>query len=300
MGLKFKAPNGVIVQTTRAGTVPATDFIDRNFGTLDLPIAATVEGPDGNKGQGQIVGTYAGSVTYVSSAMQGGTVETIKVVTQEDVDGLAGELRARVESKVSSAIADLVSPGHQLITHTVELSMGFEADRKAGEDGEAVRVKVTGEARAYTYKEADVRDAVNQVVQEWVQNNLPSTVGPILDSGSVQYSPPVVQAVQKGQVMYATSANARVIFSMTPELERQIRDLIKGQKVDRATSLITETYGTYINPLNVQARVLWFGLDKLPDDPARIDVEARNAPSMSAPGSAAPPQGTPDPRSSQP
>lgn len=299
-GLQFKAPNGVTVQTTRAGTVPATDFISQQFGSLSLPIAATVEGPDGNIGQGQMVGVYAGAVSYVNSAMQGGTSETIKVVTQEDIDGLAGELRARVESKVSSAIADLVTPGQQLITQTITLGVGFEADHKAGDDGEAVKVRVTGEARAYTYKEADLQNAVNQAIQEWVENKYAITVGPSLDWGSVQYTPPAVQSVQKGQVVYATSANARVIFSLTPELERQIRDLIKGQKVDRATSLITETYGTYINPLNIQAKVLWFGLDKLPDDPARIDVEARSAPSITAPGSGSPPQGTPDPRSSQP
>lgn|GEM_PF-6663797 len=300
LGLQFKAPNGVIVQTTKSGTVPATDFISQQFGTLKLPIAATVEGPDGNIGEGLIVGSYKGAVSYVSSAMQGGTSETIKVIAQEDIDGLAAELRAKIESRVAGTVDALVPAEQKLITQTVALSVGFEADHKSGEDGEVVRVKVTGDVSAYTYKEADVREAVNQAMQEWVQNNLPSTVGPSLDWGSVQYTPPAVQSVQKGQVVYATSANARVIFSLTPELERQIRDLIKGQKVDRATSLITETYGTYINPLNIQAKVLWFGLDKLPDDPARIDVEARSAPSITAPGSGSPPQGTPDPRSSQP
>jgi hypothetical protein len=300
LGLQFKAPNGVIVQTTKSGTVPATNYISQQFGTLKLPIAATVEGPDGNIGEGQLCCIYAGTLSYINSAMQGGTSETIKVVTQEDIDGLAGELRARVESKVSNAIADLVTPGQQLITQTITLGVGFEADHKAGDDGEAVKVKMTGEARAYMYKEADLQNAVNQAIQEWVENKFAITVGPSLDWGSVQYAPPAVQSVQKGQVVYATSANARVLFSLTPELERQIRDLIKGQKVERATSLITETYGTYINPLNIQASVLWFGLDKLPDDPARIDVEARSAPSITAPGSAPPAQGTPDPRSSQP
>ena len=77
-GAEFKAPNGVTVRTTQGGTVPATIF-GQSFGEMDLPVEAAVEGPDGNIAAGQIRGVYGGALQYSNTALQGGTMETVKV-----------------------------------------------------------------------------------------------------------------------------------------------------------------------------------------------------------------------------
>jgi hypothetical protein len=149
------------------------------------------------------------------------------------------------------------------------------------------------------YRESDLHDAVSQAVLDWVGANVPRTAGPNLDMSSIEYAPPAVQAVDQGRVVYATSATARVTYSLTPDLARQIRDLVKGKDVKQARGLITERYGTYLNPQSVQARVLWFNIDKLPSDPARIDVEPSGGPTGYTP-TIAPTQTAPDPRSTEP
>ncbi|HEX9990726.1 MAG TPA: hypothetical protein VGE45_19895 [Chloroflexia bacterium] len=276
--LQLKAANGVVVQVTQAGTVPATIF-GSTFGTLDLPVAATIDGPDGNIGAGELSGIWNGQLNYYNNAaFQGGTIETIKVVTQEDIDAVVADLRGRAEGRVPSAVQEKVAAGQQLITQTRTLANAtFVADRKAGEDGEMVSVRLTAEARAYVVEESALQDSVMQAVRDWVQENIPTTAGATLDTRSVQFTPPTIQSVEleQGRVVYVTSAEAQVSFSLTPDLANQIRELVKGQEVEQARSLISQSkYGDYVAPLAIEAKVLWFDVGKLPDDPARIEVEA--------------------------
>ncbi len=286
-GLKFKAPNGVFVQTTQSGTVRATDFNSQAFGTLTLPIAATVEGPDGNIGPGQIAGVYADKLNYINSALQGGSMETLKVVTQEDIDALEAQLRSQAGGKVGGAILQMVPQGQILITQSVQLAnVNITGDHKAGEDAESVSVKLTAEAHAYVYKESDVRAAVTQVALDWVRANISSTVGPNLDLNSVQYLPLALQSfdTSAGKVVYTTSANGHVTFTLTNELARQIRDLVKGKEVKQARNLISNRYGDYVNISSIEAKVLWFTIDKLPTDLVRISVESTTGPDVNGSG----------------
>ena len=303
-GLKFKAPNGVFVQTTQSGTVRATDFNPQSFGTLTLPIASTVEGPDGNIGSGQIAGVYADKLNYINSALSGGSLETLKVITQEDIDALTAQLRSQADGKLGGAIAQLVPQGELLITQTVQLTnVTTIPDRKAGDDAELVSVKLTAEAQAYIYKESDVRAAVAQVTLDWVRANITSTVGPNLDLNSVQYEALSLQSfdVEARKVVYSTSASGHVTFTLTNELARQIRDLVKGKEVKQARNLISSRYGGFVNTSSLEAKVLWFSIDKLPADPARITIESTSAPSMNGTSGAKPPSaGVSDPRSGKP
>lgn len=280
-GFGMKATNGVLVQTTEGGTVPAT-AIGGAWGTLDLPVAATVEGPDGNVAAGTISGVWEGQLSFRNNApLKGGTLETIKVVKQEDIDASVAEARARMEERRDAAIYEKVVQGQQLITQTITLDkVAFVADHKAGEDGEAVRVELAGEARAYVFEEAGVRDVVTQGVLDWMMNSEPRETAPSLDRNSIQYAPPTLQSVDlaQGRVIYATSASARVTYSLTSDLASSIRELVKGQNVEQARTLINERYSTYLSASTIRATLLWFNIDKLPDDPARIEVEASGAP----------------------
>jgi hypothetical protein len=273
-GLQFKAPNGVVVQTTQGGTVPPTVF-GVSFGTLDLPIAATVEGPDGNIGAGQISGVYNGVLNYSNSALQGGTLKTVKVITPEDVDGLKAELRSRAEGKLSGMILDMVADDQQIITQTITMvEVKFEPDHQPGQDGDSVQAKLTVEAKAYVFKKSEMRDAVAQAMYDWVQANVPASTGPSLDPASIQFTPPRIRSIEQGRVVYTTSASARVQYSLTPELARQIRELVRGKSIGEARDAIVSAYGRYVAPMSIQAGVLWFGIDWLPSDAQRITVIA--------------------------
>jgi hypothetical protein len=275
IGTQFKGANGVTVQTTQGGSVPPTAFINQSVGTLELPVAATVEGPDGNIASGQVAGTWKGLLDYTNTALQGGTMETVKVIKQEDIDVLAAELRAKAEGEAASAVVGLVGPGQTLITPTISLTNAqfTVLDHKAGDDGESVRVRFTAEAGGYAYEESQMHDSINQAMLDSVQTSIPLTVGPSLDMASVTSGPPVIASTDQGRVVYRTRANGRVTFALTPELASRIRILIKGKRISEASNLILQNYGSYLNPDSIEAKVLWFNLNTLPNDPGRIIVQ---------------------------
>jgi hypothetical protein len=280
-GTIFNGPNGISVQTTQDGTVRPTDFVAQQFGTLDLPIVATVEGPDGNIEAGKIVGTYKGVLTYANYAMQGGSIETVQVVTQEDVDKLTADLKGRVEGRVNGAILEAVAsmPGQKLIAGTIHLdSMTVEANHNGGDDGEAVTVKVTGVAIAYTYDEARMNDAIRQAIYDHVQSTEPANFGPVTDLNSIDFLAPAIHPAQpsgeQGVVLYSTTASARVRYTLTPTLRELILETVKGQSVQEVPNLIArQPFGTYVTVGKIEAKVLWFNLDKLPEDATRIAIQ---------------------------
>ncbi|MFL5734302.1 MAG: baseplate J/gp47 family protein, partial [Chloroflexia bacterium] len=276
-GTQFKASNGVSVQTTQAGTVPPTVF-GQSFGTLDLPIAATIEGPDGNIPAGQVSGIHGGTLNYTNLALQGGSTDTVKVVSQADIDSLVADLRARVEARKAGAMLDMTPAGFQLITQTIELSdVQFQTDRKAKQDGDTVTAHLTSTVQAKVYKDTDMSESITQAVTDVVQSSIPQAAAPSLDLGSVQFSPPVLKSLEPGRALYSTTASGRVSFALTEEMVRQIRDLVHGKDLNQARALINQTYGAYISPDSIDAHVLWFTLDKLPNNPSRINVQPTGA-----------------------
>ncbi|MEO8287892.1 MAG: hypothetical protein ABI670_15795 [Chloroflexota bacterium] len=277
-GTQFKAANGIIVQTTQGATVPATNLLAGTIGRAEVPVEATVDGPDGNIGAGQITGIYGGALEYENSALTGGSIATLKVITQADIDALVSSLNSKIQGEAAGAVALKVQNGEQLITHTISLTnTAYVSDRKAGEDGETVTVTVTGTARAFTYSEEKMDESVSQAITDYVfkSGNVRRDGGPVLDMGSIKHDAPVMASVDEvtGHVTYTTNADALVKRTLTPELARQIRDLVKGQDVAKAQELIEQTYQGILAAQPIQAKVLWFNISKLPDDPTHIVVE---------------------------
>jgi len=277
---QFRAPNGVIAQTTRGVSVPPTNLLGGTIGRADAPLVANVDGPDGNLAAGQLTGVYGGNaLQYTNGAMTGGTLETIKVVTQADIDGLVTSLTSKVQSEVSDAVQRMVQPGQQLITQTVTLTnLQAVPDRKAGEDGETVNVKVTATAKAFVYLESDMDNAIDQAVAQWVSNNIPANAGPNI-WGNIDHDAPEVVSIdnETGRAIYSGNASAMVKFNLTADMDRQIRELVKGQEIAKAQQLIEQTYGGYLDAQSIQAKVLWFNIGKLPSDPAHIVVQLGSA-----------------------
>ena len=281
-GTQFRAANGAIVEVTRGGTVPATVF-GQKFGELTLPVGATVDGPEGNLKEGALAGEWRG-LKYYSSALEGGSLETIKVVTQEDIDGLTAQLQAQAERRLYGAIAEQVGEGQKLITQTVRLAdVAVIADHKAGEDGAEVTERLTSTARAFVFSEREMREAVVDAVVEYVQRTEQPIAGPELVLSTVNFAVPSAQSVAEGRAVYTTRVSGRIAYRLTENLTEAIRALVKGKSIQQARSEILSRYERYVKPANVQAKVLWFNVDRLPTDPARINVLPAGAPSGGGP-----------------
>ena len=134
-GTSFQTAEGVVVQTTQGATVPGTFVLANQIGSRDVPIIATIEGPDGNLPAGKLTGTYKGILSYTNSALQGGSIDTIKTVAQTDIDKLVNDLTTRVQGQVSGAILENVAVGQHLITETIRLDDAkVEKSHNANED----------------------------------------------------------------------------------------------------------------------------------------------------------------------
>ncbi|MDQ3929865.1 MAG: hypothetical protein M3328_12070, partial [Chloroflexota bacterium] len=277
-GMQFKAPNGVVVEVTQGGVLPPTIF-GASFGQVDLQVAATVEGPDGNIPAEQIRGVSDnGAFEWTNrAALQGGGTETLKVVTQQDIDALMSDLNKKVsdQGRALGLLLAQVPPGHELITQTMKFGeVTASSSLNANQDGEAVSVIVTTSVQAFSYNKADVQKAVFDAIRDQV-DMMPDTVGPVLDENSIKYEPPAFQVIDaaQGRVTYSTSASARVNFTVTPTLKEQIRVLVTGKEIVKARNLISERYGEYVNASAIHANVLWLTIDKLPSDSTRITIE---------------------------
>lgn len=296
----FTAANGVTVQVTQGGIVPATVFTPgATVSSLELEVEATVDGPGGNVAAKQLQSTYKG-LTYINpNPIEGGALQTLKVVTQQDIDALVADLNGKAldQGRAMGMLLAQVPQGHELITQTfkfggVESSSSLNADQ----DGEAVSVVLTTTVQAFSYNKGDVQNAVVEAIRDQVAM-MPVTVGPVLDESTIRYEPPTFQALDaaQGRVTYSTSASARVHFTLTPTLKEQIRSLVTGKEIAKARSLISERYGEYVNASAIQANVLWLSIDKLPGDPTRITIaEGTGTAYAPAPSS---PSTRPDPRS---
>ncbi|MEO5953709.1 MAG: hypothetical protein ABIQ44_14695, partial [Chloroflexia bacterium] len=280
-GTTFEVTNGVVVQTTQAGTVNPTNFAAQQFGTLNLPVVTNVEGPDGNIAAGKIQGTYGGVLTYANFEMQGGTLETVKVVTRADIDKLVADLSAKVDAGLVGAILANQGSG-TLITETIH----FEGDKKidaipvADQDGDSVMVKVSAVAVAYTYSKAEMNDSLQKAIYDHVQSNEPANFGPVTDPLSISFTDPVLQLSssqgEQGVITFVSYASASVRYSLTDSLALAIRTLVKGASIKDVPSLVSSSqYGNYVNvPADkIEAKVLWFTLDKLPTDTSRIEIQ---------------------------
>jgi hypothetical protein len=278
-GTTFEAPNGVTVQTTQAATVPGTFVLSNQIGSRDIPISATIEGPDGNLAAGTFIGTYKGALSYTNTQLQGGAIETVHVVAQADIDSLVSSLTTQVQGQVSGAILENVPAGQHLITETIRLQDAkVDKSHNAGDDADSLTVTVSGTARAYTYDEQKMEDSLRQAVYDYIQSNEPSNYGPVTDLAGITFTTPTLVSLngENGVVEFGADASAHVKYTLTTLLAGQIRDLVKGKDIQQARSLITQQYGGYVAAGPISAKLLWFNLDKLPSDPARISIAQAN------------------------
>lgn len=275
-GTQITGKNGVVYKITQGGTLGPSNFLGGNLATLDLSVTATVEGPDGNLPLGQLVGSLGAAQFTNITPIQGGTLETVKVILKEDIDNLAAQLSTRLHERYEGVILGKVG-SETLIRETIDLKNEQRADSAvAGTDGDSVSVKITGVAVAYTYDEISMEGNVRQAVYDSIQNNEPRTYGSVIDPNSIVLTDPILQpstGSEQGVIFYTLTASARVNYSLTDTLAEQIRDRVAGQNIKDVRSIIANQYGTYVSADTVEAKVLWFNLDKLPTDATRIEVQ---------------------------
>ena len=143
----------------------------------------------------------------------------------------------------------------------------------------AVEYRAGQEESLPTYSETQMNDAIRQAVYDHIQSNEPANYGPVTDPNSINFTEPTLQPAggesQQGVIAYVVNASASVKYSLTDSLALALRTLVAGESIKDVPALVSGSqYSSYVNvPADkIEAKVLWFNLDKLPTDPARIEV----------------------------
>ena len=142
-------------------------------------------------------------------------------------------------------------------------------------------MSVSGSIAAYN--PLDVEQAVKTVVAAQGAPSDPLS-DPQLDKSSIEYGPlEMVGSPAGDQVTYRTVTTATVFYNITPEMQAQIRTLVRGKSLADARQAVLNDpdLGKYISDISVKSGVsglLNLQQDRVPDDPARIKVEAAGQP----------------------
>lgn len=245
--------------------------------------AEAVEAGPHTVGVGAVAGTFGNGLRYRNTtSAEGGYMEQIATVAQADVDRLRGELLARLQGKINGAILDQVPKELQVILPTLSVpdsSWKEELDHAVGDDATNLHMTMSVSGSVAAYNPADVEQAVKQVV---AAEGAPSDTmsDPQLDRSSIQYGPlEMVGDAAGDQITYRTVTTATVAYNLTPEMQAQIKELVRGKSVaDARAAVLTDPYlGKYISDITVSSGLsglLNLTQDRVPDDPARIKVQS--------------------------
>lgn len=151
-GTKFTAASGQVFTSTESVTIPefsgsssSCTQAGSSSGKASVPVQAVALGPEYNlAAQAYSVTNYSSKVDGVGSEMSGGTRETVKVVSQEDIDKAKAQLPQVDEASAKLELRKLFTSDQIVIEESYELSHGSEVATPAvGEP--ATRGKITKE-----------------------------------------------------------------------------------------------------------------------------------------------------------
>ncbi|HSE29393.1 MAG TPA: hypothetical protein VLA77_02290 [Candidatus Saccharimonadales bacterium] len=178
-GTKFTATGGQVFVSTQSVTVP--DFTGPSSsctqagsesGKATVSVEATAVGPDYNiAAQAYSISGYSNKVDGVGSAMTGGTKETVKVVSQQDVDKAREQLPKPDDNAAKVELKQLFTADQIVINESFETSKAPEVVApNVGE--QATRAKLSQET---TYKLTGVqRTDVDAILKQTVDAVLQS------------------------------------------------------------------------------------------------------------------------------
>ncbi|MCX7623511.1 MAG: hypothetical protein RMK01_03135 [Thermomicrobium sp.] len=268
-GRQFLGTNGVAYRIVEDTYVPAADpFGSQSFGVADVPVEATVPGPDGNADAGVIAGQLANGILYRNiEPISGGTVRTVRFVTSEDLDRVREAIERELAARVSAALGAALRDGEVLLTGTVRSGVpAIEFAQSVGAEVERVAAhgRLVVEARTYD-PEAMHRSAQEEAARRLAQS---TTNDVVILGNTLEFGEPVQLDNERWQV--EVSAAVRLIPSDT-ELE-QLRNALTGLSVEAATRRVRAVAGVADVAIDLEP-AWWPG--RLPDRPGRIEVVVR-------------------------
>lgn len=257
-GTKFTGAGGQVFASTQAVTIPefsgpASSCTQggSHSGKADVPVQATALGPEYNvTAQAYSVVNYSNEVDGVGGEMSGGTRETVKVVSQEDVDKAKAQLPQVDEPAAKMELHKLFTNDHIVIEESYELSNAAEVVTPAvGE--QAARGKITKETTLTLagLARADVKTILETAVNEALKDK-PGQQAYHYGEQNITF-----QTYQKGE---NNTANSRMVTSASigPKIDTAaLAEQITGKRFGDIQAIITDIPG--VEKADIQLSPFW-------------------------------------------
>ncbi|HEU5381800.1 MAG TPA: baseplate J/gp47 family protein [Ktedonobacteraceae bacterium] len=262
-GFTFTASGGVQVRLTRSTVVPAR--VDGKNGKVSAPGIAVTPGQEGNIPPGALDALCCGGLVIVSNpaAFSGGNdTGVVHLVTQNDLDGVRDELAPALQQKALQQIDGQLA-SNEVRAGTPGYHISVSSDHPVGSQATQVNVTVTVGATVLIYNPQVAGDLARQLLnKEAVQ-----TIGPDYQPrDGLRISPATVeQQSNEGHLYLSIAASGLWAYHVTPLMEQQWRQAIRGATITLAQSYLTTRPG-----ITVASISLPFGQDHLPTDDKQL------------------------------
>ncbi|MFW6074635.1 MAG: hypothetical protein ACOC9Y_03515 [Chloroflexota bacterium] len=221
---------------------PADPFGTMTFGSATVAVSADVAGPDGNLGEGQISGQLSDTLFYSNrSELTGGTLRSIPVVAEEDIEKLRGTAEGALLGEVDAALEGEVASGEQMIEDSVNYSeITYEFSHEPGEDAESVTVQASMSATAEVFDPEALHEAGEQMVAEELPGHVDEDQELLGDEVSVS-SPERIGDGPYPSFRIEAEAPTRAVIERS-KLDR-LEDALVGADQERAGELLDQLEG---------------------------------------------------------
>jgi len=269
-GREIRGTNGVTYRTTETVFVPAADpFGSQAFGVADVPVEATLAGPEGNAEPGVVAGQLADGVLYRNiEPISGGSTRTVRYVTGDDLERARRAAIDALGAKTAAALASALRPGEVVIDSTVQAgspTITFSHDVQAETDRLLVRGSLPVEAQAYEPA------TMHQLAQEEAARRLAQSTDQdvVILGNTLRFGEP--EQIDAYRWRVEVSARVRLVPSER-ELEA-LRAQLTGERLDRAAAEVRRVAG--VGEVAIELRPRWWPA-RLPDRAAQIEVVVRD------------------------
>ncbi len=270
-GTLLTGADGIEIVTAAPAVIPAGN--PPIEGEVTVPAHATVIGPQGNIAPLDLNGLccMAGiSVKNTAAFHDGQYAYDYPMVTQADIDQVAGSLLAALTAATQESMQTEVHPNERLAGQVVCQS-AVTPDHPIGSDASQVTVNVSVTCHAATYD----HEAVVRLVTKALMQQATTTLGTdyaLRGTISTTITQAVIPHARPGTLTLLVTGQGVWVYQVSTAEQARLTRLIAGLSRQQAIHVLQQQEPGHLAAVHIQVTGLWTDGSRLPADPVRIHL----------------------------
>lgn len=210
-------------------------------------------------------------VAKSSEDFEGGSSETVPIVSEEDLENLKAEAQKQLEAKAPQALEDAVPSGYKLVQGSLGSNLGnMELNHEVGDEAEKVRISQSLSVTGLAYSEKELDQLIMQIVGEYVPEEYAL-------SGTTHTLNVEVLGETENTLLSPTAADLQVTVKTSVVPDIKVSDLkqdLKGKSLDEVQRKLGSMRSISTYEFNLSPPVPL--KNTVPNDIERILIEIEN------------------------